>query len=361
MQSNLLRNRRLGFALLVVGGVFVASCSGSSDSVGQDTQDSVAETQTTIPETTTTTIPVVRAPLTGAAAVDETVLERPAMVVKIDNHPQARPQWGLNQADIVFEENVEMLTRFAAVFHSQGSDPVGPIRSGRMQDIDLLGSLNKPLFVWSGGNAQVTTAIRKSWLVDLSHSVANEAGGYRRESSRNAPHNLLAETTKLWSLAPVDAKAPLPQFEYRADTEAVTTNSKPTGAVKISMDGVKVMWEWNPDLLIFVRSQDDKPHVDTQDVRVSAQNVVVISVVYSKSGSSPVAKSTGSGEVWLYTAGVLVQGTWERLDPEKPFIFKDIKGEIIKLTPGRTWVEVIRPKSAANLAPGVDQMSVKYP
>ena len=361
MQSNLLRNRRLGFTLLVVGGLFVASCSGSSDSVAQDTQDSVAETQTTIPETTTTTIPVVRAPLTGAAAVDETVLERPAMVVKIDNHPRARPQWGLNQADIVFEENVEMLTRFAAVFHSQGSDPVGPIRSGRMQDINLLGSLNKPLFVWSGGNAQVTTAIRKSWLVDLSHSVANEAGGYRRESSRNAPHNLLAETTKLWSLAPVDAKAPLPQFEYRDDTEAVTTNSKPTGAVKISMDGVKVMWEWNPDLLIFVRSQDDKPHVDTQDVRVSAQNVVVVTVVYSKSGSSPVAKSTGSGEVWLYTAGVLVQGTWERLNPENPFIFKDIKGEIIKLTPGRTWVEVIRPKSAANLAPGVDPMSVKYP
>jgi hypothetical protein len=217
------------------------------------------------------------------------------------------------------------------------------------------------LFVWSGGNAQVTTAIRKSWLVDLSHSVANEAGGYRRESSRNAPHNLLAETTKLWSLAPVDAKAPLPQFEYRADTEPVTTNSKPTGAVKISMDGVKVMWEWNPDLLIFVRSQDDKPHVDMQDVRVSAQNVVVMSVVYSKSGSSPVAKSTGSGEVWLYTAGVLVQGTWERTNPENPFIFKDIKGEIIKLTPGRTWVEVIRPKSAANLAPGVDPMSVKYP
>ncbi|GDX33442.1 putative lipoprotein YerB [Actinomycetes bacterium] len=361
MQSKLLRNRRLGFTLLVVGGLILASCSGSSDSVAQDTQDSVAETQTTIPEPTTTTIPVVRAPLTGAAAVDETVLERPAMVVKIDNHPQARPQWGLNQADIVFEENVEMLTRFAAVFHSQGSDPVGPIRSGRMQDINLLGSLNHPLFVWSGGNAQVTTAIRKSWLFDLSHSVANEAGGYRRESSRNAPHNLLAETTKLWTLAPADAKAPLPQFEYRADTEPVTTNSKPAGAVKISMDGVKVMWEWNSNLLSFLRSQDDKPHIDMQNVRINAQNVVLISVVYSKSGSSPVAKSTGSGEVWIYTAGVLVQGTWERLDPEKPFIFKDIKGQIIKLTPGRTWVEVIRQKSAANLAPGVDPMSVKYP
>jgi hypothetical protein len=55
------------------------------------------------------------------------------------------------------------------------------------------------------------------------------------------------------------------------------------------MDGVDVMWEWNPDLLTFVRSQNDKPHVDMQDVRVNAQNVVVISVVYTKSGSSPVA------------------------------------------------------------------------
>ncbi|MFM8003069.1 MAG: DUF3048 domain-containing protein, partial [Actinomycetota bacterium] len=101
--------------------------------------------------------------------------------------------WGLNQADIVFEENVEQLTRFAAVFHSQGSDPVGPVRSGRLQDIDLLASLNSPLFAWSGGNSKVTAAIRKSTMVDLSHSAANEAGGYKRESSRVAPHNLLAE------------------------------------------------------------------------------------------------------------------------------------------------------------------------
>ena len=342
----------------VIAGLLVASCSGSSDSSGSTV---AASSESTVAESTTTTIPIVRSPLTGAQAPDETLINRPAMVVKIDNHPKARPQWGLNQADIVFEENVEQLTRFAAVFQSQGSDPVGPIRSGRLQDIDLLASLNSPLFVWSGGNSKVTAEIRNSTMVDLSHSVANESGGFRRESSRSAPHNLVAETTKLWTLAPADAKPPVPQFEYRADGEAVPTGNKPAGAVKISMDGVDVMWEWSETSLAFVRSQDDKPHVDMDDVRINAPNVVLMHVVYGKSGSSPVAKTLGSGEVWVYTGGALVQGTWERTDPMKPFVFKDTKGAVIKLTPGRTWVEVIRAKSAAHIPAGIDVASVQYP
>ena len=356
-----MRNRKSrNLVALVVAGLVFASCGGSSDSTSTESvvDSSVASAEET---TTTTTIPIVRAPLTGAQAPDESVLGRPALVVKIDNHPKSRPQWGLNQADIVFEENVEQLTRFAAVYHSQGSDPVGPIRSGRLQDINLLASFNGPLFAWSGGNAQVSAAIRKSTMVDLSHSSANEAGGFRRESSRVAPHNLVAETSKLWTLAPADAKPPVPQFEYRADGETVPTDSKPAGAVKISMDGVDIMWEWSPENLTFVRSQDDKPHVDMQDVRINAPNVVVVSVVYTKSGSSPVAKSVGSGEVWVYTAGKLIQGSWERLDPFKPFVFKDTKGAVIKLTPGRTWVEVIRAKSAAHIPEGIDTASVPYP
>ena len=356
-----MRNRKSRnlVALVVVGLVF-ASCGGSSDSTSTESvvESSVASVEET---TTTTTIPIVRAPLTGAQAPDESVIGRPALVVKIDNHPKSRPQWGLNQADIVFEENVEQLTRFAAVYHSQGSDPVGPIRSGRLQDINLLASFNGPLFAWSGGNAQVSAAIRKSTMVDLSHSSANEAGGFRRESSRVAPHNLVAETSKLWTLAPADAKPPVPQFEYRADGETVPTDSKPAGAVKISMDGVDIMWEWSPENLTFVRSQDNKPHVDMQDVRINAPNVVVVSVVYTKSGSSPVAKSVGSGEVWVYTAGKLIQGSWERLDPIKPFVFKDTKGAVIKLTQGRTWVEVIRAKSATHIPEGIDTATVPYP
>jgi hypothetical protein len=98
-----------------------------------------------------------------------------------------------------------------------------------------------------------------------------------------------------------------------------------------------------------------------EDVRVNAPNVIVMSVVYGKSGSSPVAKTIGSGEVWAYTAGALIQGSWERTDPLKPYVFKDTKGAVIKLTPGRTWVEVIRAKSAVHIPEGIDTASVPYP
>ena len=117
--------------------ILVTACGGGTDGASDEaaTPETVAPA-TTVAETTTTTttIPPILAPLTGLPV--DAPLTRPALVAKIDNHPKARPQWGLNQADIVFEENVEMLTRFAAVFHTNDSDPVGPIRSGRKQDVD---------------------------------------------------------------------------------------------------------------------------------------------------------------------------------------------------------------------------------
>jgi len=154
-----MKNRALIFGSIVATSMLaLAACGGSSSS----TESSVAETTVV----TETTIPEIVNPLTGLPNTDPSTLNRPAMVVKIDNHPSARPQLGINQADIIFEENVEKLTRLAAVFQSEGADPVGPIRSGRFQDINLLSSLIKPLFVWSGGNEQVSAAIKKSDLVD---------------------------------------------------------------------------------------------------------------------------------------------------------------------------------------------------
>ena len=351
--------------VLQVGGLtallVVAACSGGSGgSVDESaTQDTAAPATTAESTTTTTTIPPILAPLTGLTV--DAPITRPALVVKIDNHPKARPQWGLNQADIVFEENVEMLTRFAAVFHTTDSDPVGPIRSGRRQDVDLLESFNAPLFAWSGGNAEVTKLIRASTMVDLSHSAANDAGGYRRESSRSAPHNLIADTSKLWTLAPEGAAPPQAQFAYRAADEAIPATARETAGIKLSMDGVRVLWEWSSEFSRFLRSQDDKPHVDVDDVRINAANVVVLYVQYSKSGYSPVAKTIGSGEAWVFTAGKLFQGTWERDEAGKPFTLKDTAGNEIKLTPGNTWVQLPRIGKGVSYLPGTDPTTFAYP
>jgi len=128
-----------GAAALVAG-----ACSGGSKAATPTTTSSVASTTTSTsvaPSSTsaaasTTTTPVARYPFTGLAVTDPSTQNRPALVVKIDNHAEARPQTGLNQADVVYEEEVEGITRFFTVFHSQIPGPVGPIRSARTQEIE---------------------------------------------------------------------------------------------------------------------------------------------------------------------------------------------------------------------------------
>lgn len=352
-----LGSSRLGFVIAAGSLVVLGACGGSSPSV---TSESIPADSSVVEPSTITTVPIVVNPLTGEPAADESILSRPAMVVKIDNHPKSMPQFGLNQADIIFEENVEKLTRFAAVFHSQGSDPVGPIRSGRFQDINLLGSLNKPLFVWSGGNPQVSRAIQKSDLVDLSYTVANKDGGFTRDSDRVAPHNLFAETSKLWTLAPDGSGPPPQQFVYRSASDAVPPSAQKVAGVKLSMDGVKVQWDWNSTDQIFTRLQDDKPHLDPDDVQLNVRNVVILEVEYTNT-YSPTSKTLGSGKVTVFTEGVAITGTWERSNRLIPFTLKDSSGAIIKFTPGRTFVEVARADKSAIIGEGVDPEEVKYP
>jgi hypothetical protein len=228
-----------------------------------------------------------------------------------------------------------------------------------LQDIDLLGSLNKPLFVWSGGNAQVTSAIKKSDLFDLSYTVANKNGGFRRDNDRSAPHNLVAETTKLWTLSPVDSSAPSAQFSYRSASDAPAATAKPIAGVKVSMDGVKVQWDWNATTGEFLRIQDKTPVVDAADVQLAVPNVVVLEVEYTNS-YSPTSKTLGSGKVYVFTNGTLIEGTWERTDRLMPFLLKDSSGVVIKLTPGQTFVEVARAEKTAVVPVGTNPDDVKF-
>jgi hypothetical protein len=347
-----MKNRRIIAVGLSISALAVlAACSGSSSS--SDTSGSV---DTAVTETT---VGVVVDPLTGLPNQDASTLDRPAMVVKIDNHPSARPQLGINQADIIFEENVEKLTRYAAVFHSQGSDPVGPIRSGRFQDINLVGSLNKPLFVWSGGNEKVSAAIKDSDLVDLSYTVANKDGGFARDSDRSAPHNLIAETTKLWTLAPEGSSGPPQQFAYRSASDANASTSKDVAGVKVSMDGVKVQWDWDKTTKEFLRIQDGTAVVDPDDVQLAVPNVVVLEVEYSNN-YSPTSKTLGGGKAYVFTNGVVYEGTWSRETRLVPFTLKDSAGAEIKLTPGQTFVEVARAAKTAIVPVGTSPDDVKF-
>jgi hypothetical protein len=230
------------------------------------------------------------------------------------------------------------------VFHSEGADPVGPIRSGRAQDINMLMSLDRPLFAWSGGNRAVTNAIRDSVLVDLS---AQHASGFYRRSGRRSPNNLYSATDALWSQTTDEAGRPPVVFTYIRDGEELPDDE--ATEIEVTLDSVDARWEYDPESGRYYRWQDGSEH-EAEDPdgnsQVWADNVVVMQADYGINtfDGNPDAQSLGSNPVYVFTGGTVQEGIWLRFESTDPFSFFDNVDDLnpLVLQPGRTWLEVPR-------------------
>lgn len=282
------------------------------------------------------------AALTNLAAGPE--LENiPALAVKVDNHPAARPQWSLSLADVIVEENVEFLTRFIAVLHSRLPEWVGPVRSARTSDLAILASLNRPVLAWSGGNKNVTSAVRSAdssgILVNI--SAQTHGGCYGRAAGRKAPHNLVVTPSCVLAAAPTAGPARPPWIF----DDTYLPAGAPSGSFDVNMDGVRIRWSWDPASGQYLREQSGRAHVDASGVQISATNVVLMYVAYLPSPAdvrSPEAQTLGWGDVIVHRNGVAVTGIWSRAAGTDPFSFTDGAGVPIPLASGTTFVELIR-------------------
>ncbi len=284
-------------------------------------------------------------PLTGLA-LDEATSRLPVVVVKVDNARGARGQWGLDSADVVFEENVESLTRFVAVFHSRRPGEVGPVRSARTGDLALLAAFNRPVLAWSGGNAGVTSWVRSAAsagvVVDLSAQLRN--GCYRRDKKRKAPHNLVLSMQCATDRAvAAGAGSPLALWSFLPAGQVPV--GAPTGMFDVKMDGVKVRWVWDPATARYLRFQDGKPHLTAAGVQIGATNVVVMAVSHLPSvvdARTPEPQTVGTGTVVVHSGGVAQAGTWTRASASTGWTFTGADGSTIGLQPGTTFVELTR-------------------
>lgn len=335
---------------LLAAALLGAGCS--ADSTVEASPTSPEPSSTTVPAPTTTAAPAPTWPLTGVPVAAGADASRPAVSVKIDNSPDARPHAGLAQADLVYEVRVEGITRFAAVFHSAAADPVGPVRSARSTDIDLLGNLHRPLLVWSGGNPNVTGEVKRAEaegvLVDVSHTVG--APHYWRQSGRVAPHNLFTNVSAIRDgYAPADATPPGPLFAYR--TAEAPVPGDPVPGIQIDYgQGVAVQYVWDAGRGCWARFQPDARHqgeasafVDESGTQVCPVNVVVQLAEYVPSSAdarSPQALTVGEGELLVATGGHLISGRWARPAREAAPVLTTIDGAPIGLAPGVTWVAV---------------------
>ncbi|NOX31721.1 MAG: DUF3048 domain-containing protein [Actinobacteria bacterium] len=361
--------------LLVALGLFAAACSGGDDSssdtslvvsssttaaseieiptVDESTgaDDSTSSDESTLGATSDAELVVVLqlGPLTGLP-IDASVADRPALAAKIDNVGPARPQAGLNQADIVYEERVEGgLTRLLAVFHSQDAPVLGPIRSARSTDVPILTPLQQPLFAWSGANAAFAALIRSVAIRDVGFDAQPSA--YSRAADRRAPSNLMSSTSVLWDLVS-DSGAP-PRALNHLGPGAVFEAGVPAVGVDVSYRGTTVTHTWDAEVEGWARTQNGSPHVDTEGVQVAPPNVIVQFVDYRASGQVdstgavvPEAVLEGNGTIWVLSNGRILEGTWTKDNVTAPTQYFDMSGDPILLTPGSTWVLLPEPGEA---------------
>lgn len=283
---------------------------------------------------------------------------RAALGVKLDDTERGRPQTGLAQADVVFEEMVEGgLTRLLAVYQSQDPDTVGPVRSARSTDLFILAELGKPLFAWSGANPTFAAAVEAADLLDVGVGAVPDA--YRRDPDRPAPYNLYAAPAQLRTAVADDdaASVPPPQlFTYRDEGAPLSgpgvepaTAFRSTGAGGLS---TRIAWDWDAGSATWLRSQDGTPHVDRDGHRIGVANVIVRFTPYRDSGVRdsvgavvPEADAVGEGDAWLLSDGQLQRGRWSKPSADAPTTYVDSEGAPLRLAPGQTWVEVLPPGS----------------
>jgi len=287
------------------------------------------------------------AALTGLPA-DAAVTSRPIVAVKIDNYASARPQFGLAHADAVVELDAEGITRFIALFHTTVPTEVGPVRSARTGDVDLVAAMNRPVFGYSGANAGVntwfSTAASAGLLVDFS---AQRNGCYTRDPTRPGPHNLILDAVCASALAP-NAGPARPLWDIDATWTVAATGMPAIADVPftVPMDGVVVQWEWDAAIGGYRRSQDGEPHVTASGEQITAHNVVVIEATYVPSpvdARSPNPITVGEGRATIHRDGQQVAVTWSRPTAYDAFTFHvAATGAAVPLDSGTTYLEITR-------------------
>ena len=345
----------MSFRRVLPAGVALALLLGacSAESAPEPSETAGAEPEASeepAPEPDPEPEPSALAPLTGLPSETDLV-DRPALVVKIENSPAARPQSGLDAADLVYEELVEGgVTRFITVFHSAIPDTAGPVRSARPIDIQVASGLaDRAGFAYSGARKQVQALLAGSPLV----SVTEGEGGFYRETSRQAPHNLYVRTPE--TLDTVAARGATPPAEAAAfafdDRPPACPDATPdclaAGAdIEVAMsNSYRTGFTYDADAGVYRRSQNGEPFTVTGDGRIGAANVVVIGARHYQDGCCDSAGSpydetdvVGEGRAIVLRDGAWYEATWAKADATGPLRLLDGAGEPLALKPGPTWL-----------------------
>lgn len=320
--------RILGFALPAL--LLLAACSGDDSDVlsGSNVFDESIDC------------------LTGAEPKGKEA-DRPAVGVKIENAPEARPQSGLEEADIVYEERVEGgITRFLAVYHCSGAKKVGPVRSGRFDDPKLAKSFTRVIAA-SGANAIVEKEFRQQNIFYISEGSAGNAM-FRDPPGSSDVHSLFADTEKLRDLAIKKELSPPDQSWSFGDIPGGAKKTRSIKVMFVSSNVIEYRWkggEWK-------RFEAGQPFATAGGGQIGVPNVLIQEVrvdnskkLFDTAGNpSPDITLTGSGRAVLFRDGRAIVGKWTIEEEGEPASLTTKDGEEMTFDVGPIWVELVPSK-----------------
>lgn len=330
--------------LIAVGVVVAAALTACAAILLPNTGGGPSAAPTDSPRPTQTPIPAEYAPLTGVR-VPIGSLERPVLMAKIDNNPEARPQVGLNKADIVFEELVEGgFSRYVAVWHSTIPTDIGPIRSIRPMDPDIASPFGG-VIAYSGGQQRFVQMMIATRVKNVIHGQSGTEKYIYRSDDMIAPHDVIVRAKKL-----IDKRsnlaAPEPAFSFTRGgaVPSAVEFGKPAKHLVTSFSSLNSpSWKYHAASGKYLRSQaGGEKDVDETGAQLSAVNVIAQMVGESSEfGYVPRALVVGRGVAWISTGGKTVKAKWVKRNRNAMTVFTLKGGEEVHLGRGRTWVELV--------------------
>ena len=279
--------------------------------------------------------------LTGLPGTNGKVL-----AVKIDDTMEAHPQIGIEAADLVYVEQVESgLTRLLALYTSEYPEFIGPIRSARISDIDLLAQYGKVVFAYSGSQTKMRPVLAEANLNILS-AERNPPSIFARDESRVSPVNMILYIEMLFQQATNKLKMSL--ISLPSSPWLFGEGSKlamPVKSAKISWPNAKYEVIWNSISKCWNLIQNSSVEVTTSGSNLCIQNAIIQKVKIEPSiygdkfgGITPISQTVGSGTAILLRDGKYLNLNWVRDEGGQYTKWFDKQGERMKITPGKTWV-----------------------
>ncbi|KUM87726.1 hypothetical protein AQI94_15690 [Streptomyces pseudovenezuelae] len=326
-QGTRARRARTAAALLTVTGLFAAGCTGHGTPVPAD--DGRGQLHTERPGSSP---PDTARP--SAKADGPSVL-----AVKIDNVREARPQTGLDSADVVYAEQVEGgLSRLMAVYATKLPKAVGPVRSARESDLELLRQFDDPTLAFSGAQGKLMPLINRAPLDARTPEKASDA--YFRGAGKVVPHNLYLRPKRLMPVTP-GAAALTNGFRYGPAPAGGTADTSET----VRYPAARFAFTWSQSRKRWLVSMDGAPDVTADGKRLAPATVVVQYVKVRKSAfhdflgnNTPYTVTVGSGKAKVLRDGRAYDVNWKRAKATDGTEFTTKDGSPMNFAEGQVWV-----------------------